>query len=426
MYDQTQSGSSFGSGGGRAATPSYGGSLDGSQADEASLSKKLRVRIAGTALFTVGLAALSYSMVDEKGGAATEDGKSNEHSDEKPVTKTTTSTVNPNVKDELPDYLGDPNIDRSGINGGGLVTPPPPPQPPTPGPEPVTPPSGHSHSHLGPPPHNLHDFSSCGSFSTAFAHARAELGGPGEIFIYKGKPYTTTYKHEVEEGGHVHVKEGLDVEIVIADTADGKVIAVDSDRDGVADKWFVETNESRYEIIDNDGDGKLDSYIQEDGEVIAFDAGDIYSNDTQVPPPTYDVVTMDGVEFLAYDNDSNGQFDKLIGEHGGKYLYYEDTDGDGNFDHAAIVSHDLTTIENNWEIKPMNLSNGHIEIPDDVENGITGPNTDDVEDVVNADTPITTNEDAYAIGDDPYRVDIEHEINSGDLNNHTDMSAFGQ
>ena len=102
-------------------------------------------------------------------------------------------------------------------------------------------------------------------------------------------------------------------------------------------------------LIDNDGDGKLDSYVEPDGDIIALNEA-IDGSGVTVPPSTYDMVTMDGVEFLAYDNDSNGQFDKLIGEHEGKYLYYEDTDGDGNFDHAAIVSSDLTTVEHSWTI----------------------------------------------------------------------------
>ena len=51
------------------------------------------------------------------------------------------------------------------------------------------------------------------------------LVGQEKYLFTKEKPYTTTYKHEVEDGGQVHVKEGLEVEIVIAETANGKVIA---------------------------------------------------------------------------------------------------------------------------------------------------------------------------------------------------------
>ncbi len=406
MYDQTQSSSPSGMGG-RASSPNMG-SFDGGQADDASISRKLRVRIAGTALFTVGLAALSYSMVNDK---QTEEPGPDGKATPKPE-------VSDAVKNELPpDYLKT-DLDNSAINPNSPVTPPIAP-PTTPSKPVVT--EAHSHSHVGPPPHNLHDFSSCGDFPTAFAHARAEIGGPGEIFIYKGKPYTTTYKHEVEDGGQIHVKEGLEVEIVIAETENGKVIAADTDNDGFADKWYVETNDTRYELIDSDGDGKLDSYIEPDGDIIALNEA-IDSSGVTVPPSTYDIVTMDGVEFLAYDNDSNGQFDKLIGEHEGKYLYYEDTDGDGNFDHAAIVSGDLSTVEHTWAITPMNVDNGHIEVPSDFGDEVSEYTAESDE---ASQAPITTPEDLSDIGDDPYRVDIEHEINSGDLNNHTDMSDFG-
>lgn len=407
MYDQTQSSSPSGMGG-RASSPNMG-TFDGGQADDASISRKLRVRIAGTALFTVGLAALSYSMVNEK--QADEIG---------PDGKTTSKPeVSDAVKNELPpDYLKT-DLDNGAININPTPPTPSPTPSPTPNPKPVV--ETHSHSHVGPPPHNLHDFSSCGDFPTAFAHARAEIGGPGEIFIYKGKPYTTTYKHEVEDGGQVHVNQGLEVEIVIAEIENGKVIASDTDNDGIADKWYIETNDTRYELIDNDGDGKLDSYVEPDGDIIAIN-DEIDGSGVTVPPSTYDIVTMDGVEFLAYDNDSNGQFDKLIGEHEGKYLYYEDTDGDGNFDHAALVSDDLTTVEHTWTIPPMNVENGHIEVPSSFGDEVSEytPESDEA-----SDAPITTADDLSAIGDDPYRVDIEHEINSGDLNNHTDMSEFG-
>ena len=70
----------------------------------------------------------------------------------------------------------------------------------------------------------------------------------------------------------------------------------------------------------------------------------------------------------------------------------------------------------------MNVDNGHINIPSDFGDDVAEytPETDEA-----SQAPITTADDLSAIGDDPYRVDIEHEINSGDLNNHTDMSDFG-
>ncbi len=401
MYDQTQSYQpASGMGGERTSSTNFDDSLNRGQIDKANLSKKLRVRIAGTALFTVGLGALAYSMTSPAKN-------SEEDSDDgsvKPI-------VNSKVTEELPpnqiDYLGNPVINHS----PSIITTP----------EPVQPKENRSDNVLiGPPPHNLHDFSSHDDFSKAFAHARAELGGPGQIFIYRGKPYTTNYKDEVQDGVGFHVKEGLDIEIVISETDNGRIIAADTDKDGIADKWYIENNDTRYEIFDNDKDGRLDSYMLPDGKLVMIDE-EIEMGDVVVPPLTHDIVTIDGVEFLAYDNDSNGQFDKLIGEYEGKYLCYEDTDGDGSFDHGALVSHDLSKIEHSWDISPMNITHGHIEIPDNFyeEGEVIDDTTIDTDEI-----SITTQEDLDIIEDDPYRVDIENEINSGDLNNHTDMSSF--
>ncbi len=425
MYDQTQSQSPFGMGGMGNSSSGLGGMQEG-QSDEAGASRRLRVRVAGTALFTVGIAALGYSMVeksmDEEGGTA-----SSNTTDTKPAGEVSPVKleVAASVKDELSDEFLRPTLEDNPIKPGPAPNPgPPTPEPP----KPSTPTQEHNHQLIG--PNGLHDFSGCGTFSQAFAHARAELGGPGEIFIYRGKPYTTTYKYEVEDGSVVNCPAGFEVEMVVAETpSGGKIIAADSDKDGKADKWYYEDNNMRCELIDTDGDGKFDSFTDTNGDIISLNTS-VEPEPTPIPATTYDIVTMDNVEFLAYGEP--GKYNELIGEYSGKILYYKDTDGDGKLDHAAFLDDNFHPTHE-WDISPMKVEDGDIEIPKDVENAMgqqheissTITTVDDNFIGPPEDEPIIDENDISALNDDPYRVDMENEINSGDFNNHSDVSAFG-
>jgi hypothetical protein len=425
MYDQTQSQQPFGMGGSGSSSTGYGGgAMQDGQSDEAGASRRLRVRVAGTALFTVGIAALGYSMVEKSMDG--EDGMvSSDTTDAKSNGSTSPSKleVAASVKDELSEEFLNPRLEHGPITpitqeNTGPKTPEPPKQQPT----------AQQHTHMV-GPDGLHDFSGCGSFSQAFAHARAELGGPGEIFIYRGKPYTTTYKHEAEEGNETHFPTGFEVEMVLVEGPDGsKIIAADSDKDGKADKWYYEDNGKRCELIDRDGDGKFDAFTDTNGDVITLNKP-IEPEPTTIPPTTYDIVTMDNVEFLAYGEP--GKYVELVGEYDGKILTYKDTDGDGKLDHASFSDYNSQTMHE-WDITPMSVENGDIDIPDDIENALHQQSTsstitglDDTFIGPPEDEPIIDENDMAALNDDPYRVDIENEINSGDFNNHSDVSAFG-
>jgi hypothetical protein len=423
MYDQTQTHQPSGMGGMSSGQGFGVGGMDSGQSDEANASRRLRVRVAGTALFTVGLAAMGYSMVDKSMGG-------DEPTDGKASTGDSKLEVNPAVRAELPkddfDYITDPNLN---INGGVAPTPVPVPIPtPVPGPTP-SPVVIIAHDH----DNSMHDFSSCGSFSQAFAHARAELGGPGEIFIYQGKPYTTTYKHEADAGqGHTHLDRGFEVEMVVREFEDGsKVIASDTDKDGKADRWYYEDNESRSELLDFDGDGNFDSYTDSDGVLHQLESQVSTSEgEIEMPPsPVYDIITVDGVEFLAYGQEGN--YNELIGGVDGQIVYYQDVDGDGKFEHAEILDENFQTLRE-WEIKPVSIQELDVQIPASTESDPAGQSSDITKDPRDPsfvgpeeEEPIIDENDEQALNDDPYRIDAEEEILSGDLNNHADMSAFG-
>lgn len=421
MYEQTQTHQSSGMGG----MPSgYDGEMDGGQSDQASASRRLRVRVAGTALFTVGIAALGYSMVDRSmdpdNSSAESDSKSNGNN----------LVVPDHVKEELSSEFLNPKLDYTPIKttSPGPKIPEKPPVEKTH--EGSVSPALHDHSLIG--PNGLHDFSTCGGFSKAFAHARAELGGPGEIFIFHGKPYTTTYKHEVEDGGHVASKHGFEVEMVVKQNADGSIIvAADTDKDGVADKWYYENNHVRCQLIDTNGDKTMDSFSNQHGEIVKLETP-ITPEPVSIPKPSHNVVTMDGVEFIAYGEP--GKYNSLMGEYDGKLLSYRDTDGDGKLDHAAFLDVHFKPIHE-WEITPMKIEDGDIIIPDGMDEDPVLPGRDDDKGSTSTsstynhagsdeDDATSANNGMAEIEEDLYRSDVENELNSGDLNNQADMSDY--